>query len=42
MEHEEIEKYIGYPEMTIVDSMRKIDITGSGILFIVEDRKSVV
>ncbi len=42
MEHEEIEKYIGYPEMTIVDSMRKIDITSSGILFIVDPQRRLI
>lgn len=35
MERRELEKHIGYPEMTIVEAMKKIDVTGSGILFIV-------
>ena len=35
MNNKETEKYVGYPQMTIVEAMRKIDITGSGILFIV-------
>lgn len=36
MVNKKIEQYIGYPEMTIVEAMQKIDITGSGILFIVD------
>lgn len=38
MENRELEKYTGSPEMTIVEAMQKIDVTGSGILFIVDEQ----
>ena len=38
----EIEQYIGYPEMTIVEAMQKIDVTGGGILFIVDELKKLI
>ena len=37
MNDTEIGQYIGYPTMQIVDAMQKIDITGGGILFIVDE-----
>ena len=42
MENSEIEKYIGYLEITIVEAMKKIDITGSGILFIVDKEMHLI
>lgn len=37
MEKRYIQDYIGYSKMTIVQAMQKIDITGGGILFIVDE-----
>ena len=42
MEYKEIEKYIGYPEMMIVEAMQKIDRTGSGILFLVDKKGHLI
>lgn len=38
----EIEQYIGYPTMRIVDAMQKIDITGGGILFVVDEAQRLI
>lgn len=37
MKKKYIQDYIGYSKMTIVQAMQKIDITGGGILFIVDE-----
>lgn len=42
MGNEEIKKYTGYPAMTIVEAMQKIDITGRGILFIVNEQNQLI
>ena len=36
MKNNYINDYLGHLEMTIVEAMQKIDITGAGILFIVD------
>lgn len=42
MENRELEKYTGSLEMTVVEAMQKIDVTGSGILFIVDEEKRLI
>ncbi len=42
MNIKELEKYTGHSEMLIIDAMQKIDITGSGILFIVDKQKKLI
>ena len=42
MGNEEIKKYAGYPDMTIVEAMQKIDITGRGILFIINGKNQLI
>lgn len=36
MNSKDLEKYIGYSNLSIVEAMQKIDMTGNGILFIVD------
>ena len=36
------EEYIGYPNMTLVEAMQKIDVTGSGILFIEGENQRLI
>ncbi len=42
METSEIEKYTGYADMSIVEAMSKIDLTGAGILFIISESKQLI
>ena len=42
MKREEINKYLGYKNMNIIDAMKKIDENAKGLLFIVDEQKRLL